>query len=61
MTDHKWMVDVLEDLEDYAAKNELTSLQCQLGRARSTFVSEIKLAAISKELIRERQSAERLN
>ena len=35
MADHKWIVDVLSDLETYAKNNELNSLQHLLGEARS--------------------------
>ncbi|WP_299850797.1 hypothetical protein [uncultured Roseovarius sp.] len=49
MTDHKWMIDVLADLEMYAASKELSSLKCLLGKARSNVETEINGSAIAKE------------
>ena len=41
MTEHNWMIEVLEDLETYAKKSELSSLQCLLGEARLKIEDEI--------------------
>ncbi len=61
MTDHKWMIDVLEDLETYAASNELSSLQCLIGEVRSKVEIEFKVYATTKERMQSFPDAERLN
>lgn len=61
MTDHKWMIDVLEDLETYAASNELSSLQCLIGEARSKAEIEFGLLASTKKRVLSIPTAARLN
>lgn len=61
MTDHKWMIDVLEDLETYAASNELSSLQCLLGKARSKAEIEFRAFTSTKERMLSLPTAARLN
>ncbi|WP_306112784.1 MULTISPECIES: hypothetical protein [unclassified Roseovarius] len=61
MTDHKWIIDVLEDLETYAASNELDSLKCLLGEARLKAETEFKMFANSNERVLNHPTAERFN
>ncbi len=61
MTDHKWMIDVLEDLETYAASNELSSLRCLLREARSKAEIELEVFANKKERILSFPTIARLN
>lgn len=61
MTEHKWMIDVLEDLETYAASNDLSSLQCLIGEARSRAENDFMVFATTKERMRSFPNAERLN
>lgn len=51
MTDHKWLIDVLEDLETYSANNELSSLQCLLGEVRSKAEIEFRTFTGTKERV----------
>ena len=61
MTNHKWMIDVLEDLETYAASNELNSLQCLLSEARSKAEIETHSATHKKSRRQRTLSVGRLN
>ncbi|WP_306115995.1 MULTISPECIES: hypothetical protein [unclassified Roseovarius] len=61
MTDHKWMIDVLEDLETYAANNELDSLKCLLGEARLKAEIEFRVFNSTKRQVRSSSTAAKLN
>lgn len=41
MSEHSWIVAVLDDLENYAQKNELSSLSQELVRTKGIAMSEI--------------------
>lgn len=45
MVQHDWVVDVLNDLEAYAKKNELFSLSAELVRTRKIALAEIDFDA----------------
>ncbi len=61
MTDHTWMIDVLEDLELYAANNKLKSLYWLLCAARSKAENEIEANATARERTQVLLSTGRLN
>ena len=56
MSEHKWIIGVFQDLENFAEKNALGSLQVVLREARSKAENEIK-AAVSTE----REAGEQLS
>ena len=61
MADHKWMVDVLLDLETYAKNNELNSLLCLLGKARSKAAVEARVGPLDENRQNSFPSAQSLN
>ena len=54
MGKHDWIVDVLDDLSDYCAKNELRHLQEFLKGSRETYELEKTAANVSSRPRRNR-------
>lgn len=61
MTDHIWMVDVLADLEKYAATNKLNNLHSLLSDLRTKAKEEIGNFAVRENLEPFKPAVSRLN